>query len=56
MFLDVLRIRFGRRRAPAPLGNGQPGSLARIPETAALRPESASAESTRAEHPSHRAR
>ena len=56
MFMDVLRIRFGRRREAAPLGNGQPGSPVRIPETAALRSESATAESTRAEHPSHRAR
>jgi dolichyl-phosphate beta-glucosyltransferase len=56
MFMDVLRIRFGRRRAPAPLGPGQPGPPVRIPEAAVLRPESATGESTRAEHPSHRAR
>ena len=56
MFMDVLRIRFGRRRTPAPLP-GRPVARVRIPEAAGLRPEGASAADTpRADSTTHRAR
>ena len=57
MFLDVLRIRFGRRLQPTPLpaSPGRPAAPARIPEAAALGPEGA-ADTPRVDSPSHRAR
>ena len=57
MFMDVLRIRFGRRPTPTPLPPGRPAARVRIPEAATLRPEGASAADTpRAESTTHRAR
>lgn len=55
MFLDVLRIRFGRRPQPAALP-GRVAAPVRIPEAAALRPEGAAADSRRADAPPNRAR
>jgi dolichyl-phosphate beta-glucosyltransferase len=59
MFRDVLRIRFGRRRAPAARPDGRATAPARIPEAAA-RGESSPTEGppveNRAEHTSHGAR